>query len=237
MVPSNCQFQYLGGMCGRYTLSLPALSIADFLELLTPEFDFEPNFNIAPTQRLPVVANDAPDRLQMFRWGLVPSWAKDPSVGHKMINARAETLQEKPAFRQLVGTRRCLIPVDGFYEWKAGPMGKVPHHIRRTDRNLITFAGLWDSWRDAEGREIRTFTIITVPPNALMATIHDRMPAIIPPEGRKRWLSDEIAPLQAWEMLEPYPGLDLEAVAVGQQVNSPRNNGPSLLEPPPPSLF
>jgi putative SOS response-associated peptidase YedK len=224
-------------MCGRYTLSLPAISIADLLELLSPDFDFEPRFNIAPTQRLPVVTSAAPKELSLLRWGLVPSWAKDPGVGSKMINARAETLMEKPAFRQALAQRRCLVPVDGFYEWKSTPLGKVPHHIRRTDRGLITFAGLWDVWQDAEGRPIATFTIITVAPNDLMASIHDRMPAIIPADQRAKWLSMSTTAVEASAMLLPYPGTDLEAVAVNQRVNSPRNDGPELLLPPTPSLF
>jgi putative SOS response-associated peptidase YedK len=220
-------------MCGRYTLALPAIDIALLLDLMTPDFDFEPRYNVAPTQRLPVLSNDAPDRLSSFRWGLIPSWAKDPSIGNQLINARAETLAEKPAFRQALAQRRCLIPATGFYEWKAGPVGKVPQHIHMASGALLTFAGLWESWRDGEGREIRSFTIITTRPNALMAPIHDRMPVIIAPQDRLRWLQGGgIA-----DLLQPYPDGELVADPVCHAVNSPRNEGPALLDPPAPSLF
>lgn len=220
-------------MCGRYTLALPAIDIALLLDLMTPDFDFEPRYNVAPTQRLPVLSNDAPDRLSSYRWGLVPSWAKDPSIGNKLLNARAETLADKPAFRQALAQRRCLIPATGFYEWKAGPTGKVPQHIHLAGGGLLTFAGLWESWRDGEGREIRSFTIITTTPNALMAPIHDRMPVIIAPQDRQRWLQGEgIA-----DLLRPYPDGELVADPVGPAVNAPRNEGPALLDPPAPSLF
>jgi putative SOS response-associated peptidase YedK len=220
-------------MCGRYTIALPAIDIALLLDLLTPDFDFEPRYNVAPTQRLPVQSNDAPDRLSSYRWGLIPSWAQDPSIGNKLLNARAETLADKPAFRQALAQRRCLVPATGFYEWKAGPFGKVPQHIHMADGSLLTFAGLWESWRDAEGREIRSFTIITTTPNALMAPIHDRMPVIIAPQDRQRWLRGE----DHLALLQPLPDGLLVADPVGPAVNSPRNEGPWLLDPPAPSLF
>jgi putative SOS response-associated peptidase YedK len=220
-------------MCGRYTIALPAVDIALLLDLITPDFDFEPRYNVAPTQRLPVLSNAAPDRLALYRWGLIPSWAKDPSIGNKLLNARAETLAEKPAFRQALAQRRCLVPATGFYEWKAGPLGKVPHHIHMISGELLTFAGLWESWKDAEGREIRSFTIITTTPNELMAPIHDRMPVIIAPEDRQRWLNGpDVA-----DLLRPFPDGALQADPVSPAVNSPRNEGPSLLDPPAPGLF
>jgi putative SOS response-associated peptidase YedK len=220
-------------MCGRYTIALPAIDIAALLDLLTPDFDFEPRYNAAPTQRLPVVSNDAPRRLQSYRWGLVPAWAKDPSIGNKLINARAETLAEKPAFRTALAQRRCLVPATGFYEWKSGPLGKVPQHIRLASGGLMTFAGLWESWKDGEGREIRSFALITTTPNALMAPIHDRMPVVIAPEDRERWLQGGAAT----DLLRPCPDAWLVAIAVGSGVNSPRQDGPWLLDPPAPSLF
>jgi putative SOS response-associated peptidase YedK len=219
-------------MCGRYTLTLPLALVAEELGLDRPEFEVEPRYNIAPTQRLPVLAAELPRHLQLMRWGLIPSWAKDLSVGSKMINARAESLAEKPAFRAALRQRRCLIPADGFYEWQATGLGKIPQHIHLTSRDLLTFGGLWESWRDGEGRELRTFTIITTVPNALMATIHDRMPVIIAPADRARWLDPQATPAQVQALMAPLPDGLLETQAVGDLVNSPRNEGPDLLRPP-----
>lgn len=218
-------------------MTLPAVTLAEMLELDLPDFDLEPRYNAAPSQRMPVIADDRPYAMQLMKWGLIPSWAKDPAIGHKLINARAETITEKPAFRHAFAHSRCLVLVDGFYEWQPTPLGKVPHHIRRKDKAVITLAGLWESWKDAEGREIRSFNIITVPPNALMESIHDRMPAIIEPQDRKKWLERKTTVAELHELLRPYAGDDLEAVEVGRGVNSPLHEGPSLLDPPPKGLF
>lgn len=219
-------------MCGRYTLTLPLLKIAELLDLDAPEFLLEPRYNIAPTQYLPVITNEDPRTFAMHRWGLVPFWAKDPSIGNKMINARGETIASKPSFRKAVRERRCLIPVTGFYEWKKTPTGKVPHHITHKDEPVMTFGGLWEIWEDAEGKEMRTFTIITTEPNELMAEIHNRMPVIIPRELREAWL-DMARPLEeVLMMVKPLEDGYLEATPVSTLVNSPRNDGPELLNPP-----
>lgn len=219
-------------MCGRYTLSLPIAEVAIELGIDNPEFEVEPRYNIAPTQRVPVLTAEKPLHLSLFRWGLIPSWAKDPSIGNKLLNARAETLSEKPAFREAFSQRRCLIPADGFYEWKASPYGKIPQHIHHKNRSLLTFAGLWESWKDAEGREIRSYTIITTSPNQLMAEIHDRMPVIISPEERAIWLSEN-APVQRLQsLMHPFREGELEAISVSEAVNSTKNEGPELLFPP-----
>jgi putative SOS response-associated peptidase YedK len=230
-------FLKLFAMCGRYSLSLPAATLAELLTLDLPEVEMEPRYNMAPSQRLPVVTDAEPNRLQWMRWGLIPSWAKDPSIGHKLINARSETLAEKPAFRYSFSKQRCLVPADGFYEWKPGPLGKTPYHIHLQDRSLMTFAGLWETWKDAEGREIMSFNIVTVEPNALMAPIHDRMPAIILPKDRKTWLDPATSQTELMGLLKPYSLGDLQADAVGNRVNSPLNEGPELWNPPFPSLF
>ncbi|MEM0997943.1 MAG: SOS response-associated peptidase [Bacteroidota bacterium] len=224
-------------MCGRYTLALPLIEVAQALGIGLPTFDFSPRYNIAPTQRLPIITDEAPQQFHLHRWGLIPFWAKDPAIGNRMINARSETIANKPAFRAAFRKRRCLIPATGFYEWKKTPTGKVPHHIYNQDSAVLTFAGLWESWQDAEAKEIRSYTIITCPPNALMAPIHDRMPAIILPEDRGRWLDPGLAPEAALALLQPYPPGLLQADPVSTQVNSPRNDGPQLLDPPPPTLF
>ena len=223
-------------MCGRYTLKMPLLEVAAELGLDHPEFALEPRYNIAPTQRLPIVTGEMPRRLQLMRWGLVPAWAKDPSIGNKLINARAETLSEKPAFRKALEMRRCLVVADGFYEWKATPYGKSPQHIHLQTNGLLTFGGLWESWRDAEGKELRTFTIITTTPNTLMAEIHDRMPVIVPPEFREKWLDLRTPMAEIDALLVPLADGLLTAETVGNQVNSPRNEGPGLLDGPT-SLF
>lgn len=219
-------------MCGRYTITLDIEAILAQMDLLMPDFDFEPRFNIAPTQRLPVITGDAPKELQLFKWGLVPFWAKDPRIGNKMINARGETVASKPAFRAAFKQRRCLAIADGFYEWKKTPTGKVPHHIRLSSREVFTIAGLWESWEDPEGKPLRTFTLITTTPNELMAPIHDRMPAIIAPADRAEWLAPETAPEKLQKLIGPLPDGALEAIPVSTRVNSPRNDGPALLSPP-----
>ena len=219
-------------MCGRYTLALPIADVAIELGLDKPELEIEPRYNIAPTQRVPVVTNDLPHQLSLLRWGLIPAWAKDPSIGSKLLNARAETLREKPAFRQAFAQRRCLIPADGFYEWKKGPFGKVAQHIHLKNKGLITFAGLWESWKDAEGKDMRSYTIITTTPNALMSEIHDRMPVIIPKADRAIWLAADAGPDDLEALMQPYVDGELEAVAVGDRVNSAQNEGPELLLPP-----
>lgn len=218
-------------MCGRYTLSLNIDAIVDEMDLLLPDFDFEPRFNIAPSQRLPIVLNQHPKELRLHKWGLIPPWAKDPRIGHKLINARGETLFEKPSFRAAVRAHRCLVPADGFYEWQRSPTGKVPHHIRLKSRRLMTFAGLWEVWTDPEGREIPTFTVVTTRPNQLMSPIHDRMPVIVPPAQRAQWLDPALAESEISGLLLPLEDGLLEAVPVSSRVNSPRNEGPSLLGP------
>ena len=219
-------------MCGRYTIALDIDVLLDQLDLILDGFEFEPRFNIAPTQMLPVVLDESPDRLQRLRWGLVPFWAKDPRIGNKLINARGETVASKPSFREAFKKRRCLAVADGFYEWKKGPLGKVPHHIRRKDRKAFTIGGLWESWKDPEDRELRTFTLITTTPNALMAPIHDRMPVLIAPEHRDEWLHPETTRERLQELIRPCSEEGWEAVPVSTAVNSPRNEGPNLLNPP-----
>ena len=219
-------------MCGRYTLSLPIADIIEDLDLDKPEFEIEPRYNIAPTQRMPILTGELPRRLSLSRWGLIPSWAKDISIGNKLLNARAETLADKPAFRQAFQQQRCLIPADGFYEWKKSPYGKTAQHIHLRNRGLLTFGGLWESWTDAEGREMRSYTIITTQPNSLMVDIHDRMPVIIEKSDRDAWLSQDAGPDDLEALMLPFREGALEAVAVGDRVNSTRNEGPDLLLPP-----
>jgi putative SOS response-associated peptidase YedK len=216
-------------MCGRYTLVLPLDAILNQLSLELPDFGLTARYNAAPTQLMPVVTMEAPNQLQLFRWGLIPSWAKDPAIGNKMINARAETLAEKPSFKSLLKRRRCLILADGFYEWKKEGTQKQPWHMSHRDGTLLTLAGLCDTWKDAEGRPVHTFTIITCAPNELMKSIHDRMPAILEGNDRRRWLDENVSPEEALRLLVPLREGVLQARPVSNRVNSPAFDGPEIL--------
>lgn len=222
-------------MCGRYTLIRlqDILEKFPWIEHLPP--GIVPRYNIAPTQPLLAIANDKPDEFTHLAWGLVPSWAKDPSIGNRMINARAETIAEKPAFRNALKRRRCLLPADGFYEWKAEPGSKrkTPMRIRLKDGKPFAFAGLWEQWHDpaGTGSELRTCTILTTAPNELMARIHDRMPVIVPPDRYRDWLAPgEADPENLREFLGAYPAAEMQAEPVSTFVNSPKNEGPGCVE-------
>ena len=222
-------------MCGRYTLTRLERLINDFPWIAHGAPDLVPRYNIAPSQPLLAVANDDPNQFTHFLWGMIPAWAKDPKIGNRMINARAETLADRPAFRTALRRRRCLVPADGFYEWKSepGPKARTPMYVRMKDARPFAFAGLWDTWHDPAGggSEIRTCTIITTAPNDLMRDIHDRMPAIVPPELYRDWLTpDDLDPTRAAEFLGPYPPAEMCATAVSTHVNSPRNEGPRCIE-------
>ncbi len=222
-------------MCGRYTL----IKLAEFTDVFPwvrpfPGAVQPPRYNIAPSQPVAVVANDGRNTLDFFKWGLVPSWAKDISIGNRMINARAETLAEKPAFNKALIRRRCLIPADGFYEWKRGPDPKVktPMYIRMKNGKPFAFAGLWEIWQSVDGSELFTCTIITAKPNELVKTFHDRMAVILPPEKAKRWLSPDEEDADAMtQLLTPYPADEMEAYAVGRMVNSPKLDSERCIEP------
>lgn len=207
-------------MCGRYTLTKLEQVLKDFPGVQAP-VRWEPGGNIAPTQGVLVLANNHPDRFEVFRWGLVPSWAKDPSIGSRMINARAETLAQKPAFKTALRRRRCLVPADGFYEWRKDPAGrKTPMHLRLKNGKTFAFAGLWDVWHAPDGSSLPTLTLITTPPNALVSPIHNRMPAILPPEQYARWLDPaELEPEAVLPLLKPYPADQMQAVEVPRLPN------------------
>lgn len=226
-------------MCGRYKLTIPFREIVrlyNLTQIAGSRFDNMPaRYNIAPTQDVAAVRLDQAGRreLVMLRWGLVPYWAKDVKIAFSTINAMAETLATKPAFREALAQRRCLILADGFYEWIAtDAKQKQPYLIRMLDQTPFAFAGLWERWKDRErGEVIESCTIITVPPNEVCAPIHDRMPAILAREDYAKWLG--VLPASADELralLKPCPA-PMEAVPVSTKVNSPKNEGPELLEP------
>ncbi len=217
-------------MCGRYTLRTPVDTLAERFEIDDMPSSIPASYNVAPTQGVAtVLVENGKRKLEMLHWGLIPSWADDPSIGNKMINARAETVAEKPSFRKAFRNHRCLVLADGFYEWQKTANGKQPYYIRMEDGSPFAFAGLWESWKD--GSEIRSATIITTDANDVVAPIHSRMPVILHPEDYNLWLDpdfDEKEPLTT--LLKPYPAEAMEAYPVSRRVNSPSNNGPSCIE-------
>ena len=216
-------------MCGRFTLAVDINTIAKTFGV-APSLEAAPRYNIAPTQEVVSILSNGTAHLEWLQWGLIPSWAKDASIGSKMINARAETPAEKPSFKRLLRSRRCLVPADGFYEWKKERSGKTPMYITLKDGSPFAFAGLWDLWRDPEGRQIRTCTLITTEPNAVVAPIHDRMPVILPPEARDMWLDNAIQDEHALlPLLSPYPAEAMTARAVSRLVNNPKSEGAELI--------
>ncbi len=220
-------------MCGRFTL----IRLSDFTDLFPwlsmGGVDWDARYNIAPTQPAPVITNTR-KQVELFQWGLVPVWAKDVSIGSKMINARGETLREKPAFKGLLRRKRCVVPASGFYEWKKtsptkSPAGKTPMYITPTDRPAFALAGLWDVWQGADASYLQTFTIITTAPNELMRQVHDRMPMILDNEGVRTWLSDADVSPQLDQMLVPYDASRMRMWPVSREVNSPANDGENLI--------
>lgn len=219
-------------MCGRFTLAVPAEQVASQFQLpQVPEL--APRYNIAPTQQVAAVrAGDAGRELAMLRWGLIPSWAKDASIGAKLINARSETAAEKPSFRSAMRQRRCLIPADGFYEWQAQAGGKQPFHITLADGRPFALAGLWEHWKSPDGTWLQSCTILTTAANELMRPLHDRMPVILHPEQYGLWLDPglhDVGPLQ--ELLVPYPAAEMAARPVSKAVNRVANDEPGLVAP------
>ena len=215
-------------MCGRFTLTKNKDEIAERFEIHIDPAMFSKTYNAAPSQILPIITNAEPEQASFHKWGLIPHWAKDESNGNKLINARGETLTEKPSFRDAAEKRRCLVITDGFYEWQRSGGEKQPYRITLADESLFTFAGLWESWCAPDGRDVRTFTIITTEPNGLMKPIHKRMPVMLTPENERVWISDE--PLEkVLHLLKPYDEKEMYAYAVSSRVNSPKNNDISIL--------
>lgn len=221
-------------MCGRFTLTVDPAELKEHYQNASFPQEYAPRYNIAPSQAVLAIANDGKNAADFFLWGLIPSWAKDPSMGNRMINARGETLAEKPAYRGAYKYKRCLIPADGFYEWKSQPgtKTKLPYFIHIKAGELFAFAGLWDEWHGADGSAIRTCTIITTAPNSLMAPIHDRMPVILRPEDYAEWLDpNPRAPDSLKHLIAAFPPERMEAYPVSALVNSPSNDRAELVQP------
>lgn len=221
-------------MCGRYTQTKSGEAIARTFALsTTPEP--QPRYNIAPTQPVSAIVQTKEDReYRVFQWGLVPSWSKDPKIGSRMINARSETVAEKPSFRAAFKRRRCLVLADGFYEWqRTGSGGKQqPYYIQVEDQEIFGFAGLWETWESGDGSYLESCTILTTEPNGLMETIHNRMPVIVHPEDFDFWLDPDLQDgRHVQHLLRPYEDEAMDAYAVSTVVNNPRNESPECVEP------
>lgn len=217
-------------MCGRYGLFDPT----NLQERFQTQNDVEltPRYNIAPSQKLPVIINEGHNTIEVMKWGFIPFWAKDPKIGYKMINARADTVATKIAFRGSLLQKRCLVPASGFYEWKQTPQSKQPYYFHLKHEDIFAFAGLYSIWRDTQGTEVKTYTIITTEPNKLVAPIHNRMPVILPRNTEETWLNPDITePEQLLSLLSPFPDSDMETYPVSPAINNPRNDTPDVIKP------
>jgi putative SOS response-associated peptidase YedK len=216
-------------MCGRYSL-VPTENIAARFDIHQTQLTLSPRYNVAPSQSMPVIVRNSPNRLVEMQWGLIPSWAKEPRAQFSTINARAETITKSPVFRGPFKSRRCLVPASGFYEWQPTNQGKQPFCIRLKDGELFAFAGLYDIWHDTEGNELCSYTIITTAPNDLVATIHNRMPVILRQKDEQAWLDKAANPAQLLSLLVAYPADSMEAYPVSRAVNNPANEGAELMQ-------
>lgn len=222
-------------MCGRFTLTASVDQLIDRfdIEFFLQEEEYNPSYNVAPSQSVLAVINDgARKRMGFLRWGLIPPWAKDMSIGYKMINARAETLTDKPSFRNSYKKKRCLIVADSFYEWKRiDSKTKIPMRIKLKSNDLFAMAGLWENWKSPDGNSIYSCSVITTSPNELVQDIHDRMPVILRPEDEKYWLDSSITDTTKLNpLLKPLDHALMEAYEVSPLVNSPKNNSIELIQ-------
>lgn len=225
-------------MCGRFTLKNSSEAIAEVFHLAKVP-TLEPRYNIAPTQLVPTViripqssaqsSTDSDRQFQMLRWGLIPSWVKDPAIGARMINARAETVSEKPSFRTAFRRRRCLIVADGFYEWQRQERKKQPFYFRLRNGQAFAFAGLWEHWQSPDGEAVESCTVITTEANELMHPIHDRMPVILDVKDYDLWLDPAVKPEALQQLLQPYRSEAMTSYPVSTQVNNPANNSPEFI--------
>lgn len=225
-------------MCGRARLSTDFSQIRIVFRIppARPTPNFAPTYNLAPTDPIPIVRRDFEDGARMLdvvRWGLLPYWARDAKLSYSTFNAKAEGIEDKPAFREAFKRRRCLVPLDNFYEWqKLGPKEKQPYAIGLKGGGLMAMAGLWETWRSPAGERVRSATIITCPPNALVAELHNRMPVMLPPSVWPEWLGEAPADVNRLKaLLAPYPADDMTMWPVDKRVGNVRNNDPSLIEP------
>ncbi len=219
-------------MCGRFAYFVPYEQLTDHYGLASPPPQFE-RYNVAPSQDILAIrqAESGERDATPLKWGLIPHWAKDPTIGNRMINARGETVAEKPAFRQAFSRRRCIIPASGFYEWGPSGAGKWPYYISPVDGPLLSFAGLWERWRTPEGEPLESCTIITIDANESLARIHQRMPVCLPASSYAAWLDPASSKETCLELLAPLADAALEIRPVSKTVNNPRNDAAELVEP------
>jgi len=226
-------------MCGRFTLILEPEAVQKELDLGEMPPDLQPRYNVAPSQPVAVVTDPVERRVELFRWGLIPSWAKDPEIGNRLINARSETLSEKPSFRTSFARRRCAILADGFFEWMkqdkaSGGRSRrsSPYFIHLASGKPFAFAGLWDLWRSPEGEEVHSCTIITCPANEAIASIHDRMPVILDKDHIWQWLEPQVPQAELQSMLVPYPSDKIAYRPISYLVNNPAYDSPEVMAAP-----
>ncbi len=216
-------------MCGRFTLTVDIDTVAKAFGV-APSLQTLPRYNVAPTQEVVSILHDETKHLAALRWGLIPSWAKEESIGARMINARAETLAEKPSFKRLLQGRRCLIVADGFYEWKKEQGGKTPMYFTLPDHDLFAFAGLWDVWKRPDGQQLHTCTIITTEPNELVSSVHNRMPVILPKDAQEEWLDPQQHDVHVLQqLLKAYTASEMFVHPVSKKVNSPQYDAADLI--------
>ncbi len=220
-------------MCGRFTLTLEPGELQELLDLGPFVHIVQPRYNIAPTQPVPIVKDRETRAVELYQWGLVPFWSKDITIGARLINARSETADEKPAFRAAFKYRRCLILADGFYEWKteAQGAGKTPVLFKLKDDKPFTFAGLFEHWESPEGGELHTCSILTCEPNELVGQVHNRMPVMLDAQARWQWLDPEMERKNLIGLLKPYPADEMKGFEVSRAVNSPANDNPDVVKP------
>jgi len=222
-------------VCGRYRLSKRKQIIEEYFDAADWQDDWSPRYNIAPTQPIPVIRQHPKEptrQLSLMKWGLVPHWSKDASSAASTINARSETAAEKPAFRDPLKYRRCLIPVDGFYEWKRNEASKQPYCFEVNEGELFAFAGLWDGWKDAEGQWVKSCSILTTTPNAVTSAVHDRMPAILRKDDYEVWLDPGMQNVAAIsELLKPYDAQSMRCYPVGTRINYVANDDEECSRP------
>jgi putative SOS response-associated peptidase YedK len=215
-------------MCGRYRLSRRKQIIEEHFDSISGEEDWNPRYNIAPTQPIPIIRQHPKEprrELSLVRWGLIPSWAKDASGSAQMINVRSETAATRPVFRDALASRRCLVPADGFYEWKRTGKAKQPYCFEVNDGELFAFAGIWERWKDPRGQWIKSCSILTTTPNAVTSAVHDRMPVILDPADYDLWLDPGMKNVDALsEMLKPYDARMMRCYPVGGRVNHVEND-------------
>ena len=218
-------------MCGRYTIiDIDKINYYFDLSLLQLPSNLIPRYNAAPGQALPIIIRKRKNELHFMKWGLIPHWANNPKIGYKMINARSETLFQKPSFKIPIQKQRCLIPASGFYEWQKQGKEKIPYYIHLKNRPLFSFAGIYDIWKDKDGKEIKTYSIITTEANKLIQNIHPRMPVILEKDSENDWLNESFNVNNIPDIIKPFPESDIEYYKIIQKINSSKTDSNDLIE-------